>query len=102
MYANILMSTDGSDVARKGVKHGIALAKALNAKVTVITVTEPLPVDASSGWIPSPEMVDRFDAASKQRAGKVLDEARAMAEQIGISAELVHVPNAHPELVPVV
>ena len=26
MYANILLSTDGSDVARKGVKHGIALA----------------------------------------------------------------------------
>ena len=45
MYANILLSTDGSDVARKSVKHGIALAKALNAKVTVITVTEPLPVD---------------------------------------------------------
>ena len=59
MYSNILLSTDGSDLARKGVEHGIALAKALNAKVTVITVTEPLPVDAS-GWIPSPEEVDRF------------------------------------------
>ena len=45
MYANILLSTDGSDVARKGVKHGIALAKALNAKAIVITVTEPLEVD---------------------------------------------------------
>src|SRR3954451_20699896 len=40
MYTNILLSTDGSDVARNGVKHGIALAKALNAKVIVITVTE--------------------------------------------------------------
>ena len=57
MYANILLSTDASDVATKGVKHGIALAKALNAKVTVITVTEPLPVDYgsghASGWISS-------------------------------------------------
>jgi nucleotide-binding universal stress UspA family protein len=117
MYANILLSTDGSDVARKGVKHGIALAKALNAKATVITVTEPLPVEYgfaplqapnfwsrgdmgvsghASGWIPSQEEVDRFDAACKERADKVLDEARAMAEQIGISAELLHVPNAHP------
>ena len=42
MYANILLSTDGSDVARKGVEQGLALAKALNAKATVITVTEPL------------------------------------------------------------
>ena len=100
MYTHILLSTDGSDVASKGVKHGIALAKALNAKATVITVTEPLPVDYGSGhaggWVPSKEEFDRFDAACKESAGKVLDEARAMAEQIGISAELLHVPNAYP------
>jgi nucleotide-binding universal stress UspA family protein len=100
MYANILLSTDGSDVARKGVQHGIALAKALNAKVTVITVTEPLPVDYggghASGWIPSQAEFDRYDAACKERAGKLLDEARGMAEQIGVSAELLHVANAHP------
>jgi nucleotide-binding universal stress UspA family protein len=100
MYANILLSTDGSDVARKGVKHGIGLAKALNAKVTVITVTEPFPVDYgsghASGWIPSQQDVDSYNAGWKERAGTVLDEVRAMAEQIGISAELLHVPNAHP------
>ena len=100
MYTNILLSTDGSDIARKGVEHGIALAKALNAKVTVITVTEPLPVDYggghAGGWIPSQEEFDRFDAAARERAAKVLDEARAMAEQAGISAELLHVPDAHP------
>jgi len=100
MYANILLSTDGSDVAKKGVKHGIALAKALNAKVTVITVTEPLPIylgtGFDSGWIPSKDEIDSFDAARKKFAGKVLDEARAMAEQSGISAELLHVSNEHP------
>jgi len=99
MYANILLSTDGSDVAKSGVKHGLALAKALNAKVTVITVTEPLLVDygggLDSGWIPAQEEVDSFDTARKERASKVLDQARAMAEQVGISAELLHVPNAH-------
>src|SRR5215470_14171117 len=98
MYANILLSTDGSDVARTGVKHGFGLAKALNAKVTVITVTEPLPVDYGSGhawgWIPSQAEVDRFDAACKEGASKVLDEARAMAEQVGIYAELLHIPTA--------
>jgi nucleotide-binding universal stress UspA family protein len=100
MYANILLSTDGSDIARKGIKHGFSLAKALNAKVTVVTVTEPLPVDLgsghASGWIPSQEEFDRFDAARKEVADKILDEVRAMAEQIGIAAELLHVPNAHP------
>jgi nucleotide-binding universal stress UspA family protein len=68
MYANILLSTDGSDVARKGAKHGLALAKALNAKATIITVTEPLAVDLggghAGGWIPTQEAVDSFDAAN--------------------------------------
>jgi len=100
MYTNILLSTDGSDVAKAGIKHGIALAKALNARVTIITVTEPLPVDYgsghASGWIPSKEEFDRYDAACKERASEVLDEVRAAAEQIGVSAELLHVPDAHP------
>jgi nucleotide-binding universal stress UspA family protein len=100
MYANILLSTDGSDVAREGVRHGIGLAKALHAKVTVITVTEPLPVDYgsghASGWMPTQKEVDSFNASRKAFASGVLDEARAIAEQIGISAELLHVPDAFP------
>jgi nucleotide-binding universal stress UspA family protein len=100
MYTSILVSTDGSDVAKKGVEHGLALAKALNAKATVITVTEALWIDYgsghASGWIPTEAEIESFEAASKERARKVLDEARSMAEQIGISAELLHVPNAHP------
>jgi nucleotide-binding universal stress UspA family protein len=100
MYANILLSTDGSDVARRGVTDGIALAKDLNAKVTIITVTGSFDYGHAHdpGWIPSREDFERFDAACKERAGKVLDEARVMAEQIGISAELVHVPNADPAM----
>ncbi|MBW7966431.1 universal stress protein [Bradyrhizobium sp. BR 10261] len=100
MYANLLLSTDGSDVATKGLEHGIALAKALNAKATIITVTEPLPIDYGggfdSGWVPSQEEADNFDAACRERAGRVLDRARAIAEQRGMSVELLHVPNSHP------
>jgi len=100
MYANILLCSDGSDVARKGVKHGLALAKALNAKATVITVTEPMWVDYGgghdSGWIPSQEEIEHFEAACRARADRVLDEARTMAEQVGISAALLRVPDAHP------
>src|SRR5262245_11535144 len=100
MYANILLSTDGSDVARNSVEHAIALARAPNARLTIVTVTEALQIDYgsghASGWIPSQEEVDSFNAACKARAGKVLDEARAMAEQVGATAELLHVPDAHP------
>jgi nucleotide-binding universal stress UspA family protein len=97
MYASILLSTDGSDVAQKGVKHGIALTKALNAKAIVITVTEPLPVvEYVSGQAGGGVLPEDWEAACRVRAGKVLDEVRAMAEQVGISVELLHIPDAHP------
>ena len=100
MYKNILLSTDGSEVATKGVKHGLALAKALNAKATVVTVTEPLEIDYggghAGGWIPTKAEFESFEAASKERAGRILDEARAMAETVGVAAEFMHVSDAHP------
>ena len=95
MYGNILLSTDGSKVARQGVEQGLILAKALNANVTVITVTDPFPV-GYAGWSPPQDMVDSFDAAREERASKVLHEAQAMAEQIGVSVELLHVQNTNP------
>ena len=41
MYTNILIPTDGSELAEKAVYHGIALAKRIGAKVTVLTVLPP-------------------------------------------------------------
>src|SRR5512136_186269 len=37
MYKNILIATDESELARKAVAQGLALAKALDAKVTAVT-----------------------------------------------------------------
>ncbi len=41
MYTNILIATDGSELAGKAVEHGIALAKRLGAKATALTVLPP-------------------------------------------------------------
>jgi hypothetical protein len=41
VYKSILIATDGSELALKGVEHGLGLAKALNAKVLIVTVSEP-------------------------------------------------------------
>ena len=46
--------------------------------------------------MPTDEEINHFDAGNKEYAAKVLDEARAMAEQIGLSVALLHVPNSHP------
>lgn len=41
MYIHILLPTDGSELAGKAVQHGVALAKRLGAKVTMLTVLPP-------------------------------------------------------------
>ena len=96
MYKHILISTDGSDVAQKGLDHGLTLAKGLGAKVTIVTVTERLPVyfglDAGMAAIP----YDDFGASQRQAAQKVLAAAKAAADRIGVTAETVLLENALP------
>lgn len=100
MYKHILISTDGSEVAQKGVDHGLALAKDLGARVTVITVTESFPVYASAGagvgagWVPL-EMAD-YDKVQQEFADRVLGGASQTAGQLGVTIEPLHISNAQP------
>ena len=41
MYRNILIATDGSELAKKAELHGIGLARAVGARITAVTVTIP-------------------------------------------------------------
>ena len=41
MFKNILVPTDGSDLAAKAVEQGVHFAKEIGAKITAVTVTEP-------------------------------------------------------------
>lgn len=63
MYKHILIATDGSELARKGLQQGLLLAKPLMAEVTVLTVSEPLRSElitaANLGGIEDP--VGRYD-----------------------------------------
>ncbi len=82
MYKHILVPTDGSDLAGKGVQQGLALAKALGAKVTVVTATEPFPVSGfalGAGWVPSGADMQEFSAAQKEDAEKILAAVKAEA-----------------------
>ena len=100
MYKHILISTDGSEVAQKGLDHGLSLAKEIGAKVSVITVTESVPVYASAGagvgagWVPI-EMAD-YDKVQDEFANRVFAGAKQAAEQHGVAVETIHVRNAQP------
>ncbi|MBV8190889.1 MAG: universal stress protein [Alphaproteobacteria bacterium] len=96
MYQRILISTDGSEVAQKGVDHGLSLAKSVGAKVTIVTVTERFPIYAGPDWIPGPTDLADYDARQKEAATKILADVLAAAGRLGVDAETVHVPEAQP------
>ncbi|EAQ34542.1 Universal stress protein, UspA [Nitrobacter sp. Nb-311A] len=98
MYTHILISTDGSQLAQKGVNQGLSLAKALGSKVTIVTVTEPFPVPTigATGWAKAGLNLDRFDDGNKEHAKAVLSAAKAAAEEMELTVETLHVPNALP------
>lgn len=99
MYHHILISTDGSELGCKGLDHGLTLAKALGARVTVITVTERFPayaISAGEVWITAAELEGEFETKQRQLAEDILATARDAAEKIGVPAEMLHVANALP------
>ena len=95
MYKHILISTDGSEVAGKGVDHGLSLAKSVGAKVTLVTVTERFPIHAGE-WMPGPTELAQYEAIQNEAATKVLADVKAAAARLGVDAETVHVPEAQP------
>lgn len=92
MYKHILIATDGSELALKGLEHGLALAKVLDADVTVLTVSEPMHPDSSraarllgmDGAIA--EYEQKLESFAKERFEFVDDRARAH----GVDVYLVH------------
>lgn len=100
MYKLILIPTDGSECARKGVDHGLGLARSVGAQVIIVTVTEPFPIyagaAAGAGWAAPPIDTSEFEASQAQAAERMLSEAKTAAERLGVDAETVHVPQARP------
>lgn len=97
MYQHILITTDGSEIAQKGVDHGLDLAKAMNAKATIVTVTEVimphLPRGAeATAFAHYPE----YAAIQKAAADRVLADAAEEAQRRGVDADTVCVELGSP------
>ena len=98
MYKNILIATDGSELADKAVTDGLALAKHSEAKVTLVTVTEIWNAREMAARIEqgTSNPIEQFEAKAAEAAGQVLDDAKARAAELGIDCNTVHVPDQHP------
>lgn len=95
MYKHLLIATDGSELADKAVEQGIALAKALNAKVTAVCVTESwatkVPGEMAMGF-----PIDAYEKSCADNAAQVLTKAAVAAKAAGVSLEQKHVRDQFP------
>ena len=95
MYKHILLATDGSELAQKGVDQGLALANALGARVTAVTVTEPMAamlVGEAAIALP----LDDYDKAASANAARILAGAGASAAKAGVACDTLHVKDQYP------
>jgi nucleotide-binding universal stress UspA family protein len=91
MYKHILIPTDGSILSSRAIEHGIALAKALGAKVTALTVSEPFYESAFE-----PTIVEPYKKHVAALVTKHLDVAKDAASASDVACELVRVEHELP------
>ncbi len=98
MYKHILIATDGSDLARKGIEHGLALASKLGAKVTILTVTQPMRPEAiraaQLAGIDDPVVRydQQIDADMAKRFAELRLESKKHVEQVDLLHEIDEYP----------
>jgi nucleotide-binding universal stress UspA family protein len=92
MYRHILIPTDGSELAEHGVMQGLALAKSLGAKVSVIFVVEPFS-EMTGRFL---EAVATYAELRKEQATSALDRAANAAKEAGVSCETIQIESGQP------
>jgi nucleotide-binding universal stress UspA family protein len=95
MYKNLLFATDGSELADKGVTQGLALAKALGARVTVVTVSEPWTAFIP-GEVGATFPVEEYEQAINANASAVLGSVAKRAAVAGVACAERHVKDQFP------
>ena len=85
MFKHILISTDGSPVSIKAAKAGIALARALGAKVTAYSALEELQLFYGEGYVPTQAVINEVLQRARTAGQKRVDTIGKLAKAAGVS-----------------
>ena len=90
MFKHILIPTDGSPVAAKAIKAGVALAKEMGARVTGFYAIEPPPTHLyGEGYLAERNLVEELERRAREVAQRSVDEISAAAREAGVPCETV-------------
>jgi nucleotide-binding universal stress UspA family protein len=94
VFKNILVPTDGSDLAAKAVDQAILFAKEIGAKITVVTITEPFHLLSVA-----PSQLEytpiEYKKYSEDHAETVLGTVSAAAKLAGVACATLHMEHEH-------
>jgi len=97
MFKKILVATDGSDLAMRGVESAIELATKIGSELFIITVTSLMPsygIVMGAEWAAgSGSAFDDFRQSMEEEAQKILAQALDKAKLANIAAQGIHVEN---------
>ncbi|TBU97935.1 universal stress protein [Stutzerimonas kirkiae] len=95
MYKHILVPTDGSALSAHAIDEALALAKALDAKVTLFTVIEPFHL---SSYVPAQIMETRelYEQHAAAEAERRLEQGAEKARALGVAHETVSASSEDP------
>jgi nucleotide-binding universal stress UspA family protein len=97
MFKNVLVPTDGSSLSLKAAAQGVALAKALGAKVTgFYAAPPPTPIVYRNNLPVGFAQPAEHEQMIKKTAAKYLGAIERLAKKAGVPFEGVHVTNDYP------
>jgi nucleotide-binding universal stress UspA family protein len=98
MYKRVAISTDGSELAQRGVDHGLALARAVGASVVFVVVSEILTGMVLEGEPPTGLFAGTTSLrqASEAAARKILQRMEESSRKASVPCDLVHVRDKVP------
>lgn len=94
MYKHILIPTDGSELTKTAVEAAANLAKALGARVSILSVKEPFPYSAISEMQPVPPQ--EFFDAQERLAQQRVQLATQACQGAGVACQGYTVEAEHP------
>jgi nucleotide-binding universal stress UspA family protein len=95
MYKCILLPTDGTEFCERALRHGIALAKLVQADVVGVTVTHPLHSALPRSLIPK-NLAGVIHDETVKAAGEKLAAVERIAREAGVQVEILRLSNDHP------
>lgn len=94
MYKHIMNPTDGSPLSEQAMNHAIALARAVGAKITGLTVSIAYHTFALDPVMVS-DTAEQYQKDCEARAERYLAPIRDAAKKAGVPCDVVHVVAEH-------